>query len=247
MEDNKKWLLFCKIMGKIHIDVVLNFLPSSPSLVIVYPASMYIQWLHWQPQVSWGLKKKFKKNKKECDTPWQGGTRNTHYPGMCLVSVSVRTEERVQPFLYLLISTHLTFSHTNWSGTQDLSSQSVSPLLHQHIIESSDLLRGFSSSPCNYSNMRFLNPLVRVTTIKLDFLLTFPTVGWDFSRTYFPLEAFETVFALLPLSHSPSLPFPRLSFMNQHSLDTLQHIFVFQEMKGEEVFNKLSDFSFSVF
>jgi hypothetical protein len=38
---------------------------------------------------------------------------NTHYPGKLLVSVSVRTEERVQPLLYLSISKSYQLSSTD--------------------------------------------------------------------------------------------------------------------------------------
>jgi hypothetical protein len=42
-----------------------------------------------------------------------GGNSNTHYPGKWLVSVRVRTEERVQPLLYLSISKSYQLSSTD--------------------------------------------------------------------------------------------------------------------------------------
>jgi hypothetical protein len=70
------------------------------SLVFVFPE----HWTIARAPSFLGFEKKSSEKQKVvkfswCDTPWLGGNGNTHYPGKWFVSVSVRTEERVQPFV----------------------------------------------------------------------------------------------------------------------------------------------------
>ncbi len=95
---------------------VLAFLPFIPSVCHIRMPTTFAH-LTSSPKFLKLKKKEKQKGVKfsYCDTPSQGGKGNTHYPGKWFVSVSVRTEERVQPLLLLSIS-----KSYNWTESSTL-------------------------------------------------------------------------------------------------------------------------------